>query len=213
MENSTQLAAMSVREFIELLASNAPAPGGGSASAVAGAMGIGLASMAAGLTVGKPKYAEHDEVMSTIISDSAPLLKEMTDGIDRDTDAFNGVTAVFRMPKSNNDEKAARKAALQEALKNAALVPFELLLNCEKALLILKEGVGRINPNCYSDLGSGAANLESAAKGAWLNVLINIGGLTDKAFAEDLRIRGKAAFDSCISVAEQVFNEVLRQIT
>ena len=129
MENSTQLAAMSVREFIELLASNAPAPGGGSASAVAGAMGIGLASMAAGLTVGKPKYAEHDEVMSTIISDSAPLLKEMTDGIDRDTDAFNGVTAVFKMPKSNDDEKAARKAAMQEALKNAALVPFGLLLN------------------------------------------------------------------------------------
>lgn len=213
MENSTQLASMSVREFIELLASNAPAPGGGSASAVTGAMGIGLASMAASLTAGKPKYAEYDEIMNTIISDSMPLLKEMTDGIDRDTDAFNGVTAVFKMPKSNDDEKTARKAAMQEALKNAALVPLELLLNCERALLILKKGVGRINPNCYSDLGSGAANLESAAKGAWLNVLINISGLSDRTLAEDLRIRGKAAFDSCISIAEQVFNEVERQIT
>ncbi len=213
MEVNTRLADMGLREFLELLASSAPAPGGGSASAVAGAMGIGLATMAAGLTVGKPKYAEHDGVMNKIISDSMPLLKEMTDGIDRDTVAFNGVTAVFKMPKSNDDEKAARKAAMQEALKSAAMVPFELLLNCENALHILKEGVGRINPNCYSDLGSGAANLESAAKGAWLNVLINIGGLSDKNFAEDLRIRGKAAFDSCISIAEQVFKEVERQIT
>lgn len=205
---NVRLKDMRVCDFIDLLASEAPAPGGGSASALAGAMGISLAAMTARLTVGKPKYAEYDELMKSIIAKTSPMVEQMTNGIDKDTDAYNVVSGVFKMPKSNDEEKAARKAAMQSALKNAALVPFELLENCERALMALTECVGTINPNCYSDLGSGAANLRSAAQGAWLNVLINIGGLADKEFAADLKERGQKCISNCYRLADEAFNRI-----
>lgn len=206
--DESKLANMRVCDFIELVASDAPAPGGGSVSAVAGAMGIGLAAMTAKLTIGKKKYAEVEELMKSIVEKAAPFVGCMTEGIDRDTDAYNVVADVFKMPKSTDEEKAARKAAMQAGLKGAAQVPFDLLLNCEKALEILTECVGTINSNCYSDLGSGAANLRSAAQGAWLNVLINVGGIADEAFVSDLLTRGKAAIDHCCELADKAFNDV-----
>ena len=112
-----KLTEMKVNEFISVLASDAPAPGGGSASALAGAMGVGLSKMVAALTLGKPKYAEYEEKVQQIFDRADKLTKELVNGIDRDTEAFDGVSAVFAMPKSTDEEKAARKEAMQKALK------------------------------------------------------------------------------------------------
>ena len=133
-----KLTEMQVKDFIELLASDAPAPGGGSASALAGAMGIGLGKMVAGLTIGKPKYADHQETVQQIHDRAGALVEQLTASIDRDTEAFDGVSAVFAMPKNTDEEKAARKEAMQKALKEATLVPFAVLTR-EEAEKALKE--------------------------------------------------------------------------
>lgn len=95
-----KLTDMQVKEFINVLASDAPAPGGGSASALAGSMGVGLAKMVASLTLGKAKYAEHQETVQQIHDRANELVSQLTAGIDRDTEAFDGVSAVFAMPKN-----------------------------------------------------------------------------------------------------------------
>ena len=207
-----RLADMRVSDFIELVASSEPAPGGGSVSAVAGAMGIGLAAMTAKLTASKKKYADVHELMHSIIERADPFVSDMTQGIDKDTDAYNGFGIAAKLPKETDEQKAIRKEAMQNALKQAAQIPFELLLNCERALEILSEGVGTINPNCYSDLGSGAANLRSAAQGAWLNVLINIGGIEDAEFAAELRTKGEAAIKHCYELADDAFAKIEKYI-
>ena len=104
-----KLTEMQVKDFIELLASDAPAPGGGSASALAGAMGIGLGKMVAGLTIGKPKYADHQETVQQIHDRAGALVEQLTASIDRDTEAFDGVSAVFAMPKTPMRKKQPAK--------------------------------------------------------------------------------------------------------
>ena len=117
----------SIGDFNDVLASDAPAPGGGSAAALEGALGAALIGMVASLTVGRKKYAEHETLMKATIKNSEELRLRMLDIIDLDTEAFNGVTAVFAMPKETDDEKAARSAAMQAALKACTLTPFEMI--------------------------------------------------------------------------------------
>ena len=176
-----------VRAFCELLASDAPAPGGGSASALAGAMGIGLAEMVANLTVGKKKYAEFEENAVEMKEKSAKLVDEMIVSIDKDTEAFDGVSAVFAMPKDTDEEKAARKEAMQKALKEATLAPYSVMELCMESLNVVEMGLGKTNTSAASDLGVAALNLKSAVQGAWLNVLINLGGIKDEAFVTAMR--------------------------
>ena len=200
---------MNVEVFTETLASDAPAPGGGSASAVAGAMGIALGQMVAKLTKGKKKYAEFDDVNAKVIEDAESVISDMIVGIDTDTDAFNLVTAAYAMPKATDEEKAARSAKIQEALKECARVPFELIIRCEKALNILMPMLGKFNTNAASDLGVAALNLKSAALGAWLNVLINVGSLKDTELAEKYRQDGQKAVDSICRMSDEIYNHVL----
>ena len=127
-----KLTDMQVKEFINVLASDAPAPGGGSASALAGAMGVGLAKMVASLTLGKAKYAEHQETVQQIHDRANELVSQLTAGIDRDTEAFDGVSAVFAMPKNTDEEKAARKEAMAAASAEKAKRR-EATLKAEKA--------------------------------------------------------------------------------
>ena len=200
---------MTVEVFTNTLASDAPAPGGGSASAVAGAMGIALGQMVAKLTVGKKKYAEFDEVNTKVIESAEDVINDMIEGIDTDTDAFNLVTAAYAMPKDTDEAKAARSAAIQEALKECARVPFELILRCEKALNIIMPMLGKFNTNAASDLGVAALNLKSAALGAWLNVLINVGSIKDEKLAADYKNRGQQAVDNICAMSDEIYNHVL----
>lgn len=200
---------MTVEQFTQTLASDAPAPGGGSASAVAGAMGIALGQMVAKLTLGKKKYLEFDENSRKVIDEAESVISEMIQGIDTDTDAFNLVSCAYAMPKNTDEEKQARSAAIQEGLKECARVPFELILRCEKALCILMPLIGKFNTNCASDLGVGALNLRSAALGAWLNVLINVGSLKDTELAEKYRSEGSRAVDNICKMADEIYEHAI----
>ena len=205
-----KLAEMQVTEFVNLMASDAPAPGGGSAAALEGALGAALTAMVCALTVGKKKYADVQELAVESQKKAEDLKARFVDVMDRDTEAFNAVSAVFAMPKDTDEQKAARKAAMQEALKGCTKTPFEMMqLACE-TLELTRSLVGRLNASAASDLGCSALALRAAIQGAWLNVLINISGIADEAFAAEYRANGQALLDKALPLADEIYEEILK---
>ena len=201
-----------VTEFVDLMASDAPAPGGGSAAALEGALGAALTAMVCALTLGKKKYADVQDLAAESQKKADSLKARFVDVIDRDTEAFNAVSAVFAMPKDTDEEKAARKAAMQEALKGCTKTPLEMMeLSCE-ALELTRSVVGKLNASAASDLGCAALSLKAAIQGAWLNVLINIGGIQDQAFAEEYRKNGQALLERALPLADAIYQEVLESL-
>ena len=202
----------SCKKFIEAAASKEPVPGGGSVAALAGALGTSLGHMVGALTVGKKKYADVQDLAAESQKKADSLKARFVDVIDRDTEAFNAVSAVFAMPKDTDEEKAARKAAMQEALKGCTKTPFEMMeLSCE-ALELTRSVVGKLNASAASDLGCAALSLKAAIQGAWLNVLINIGGIQDQAFAEEYRKNGQALLERALPLADAIYQEVLESL-
>ena len=202
MERLTDL---SVTEFTDILASDAPAPGGGSVAALFGACGASLAVMTANLTVGKKKYAEHWDNAESAKAVGMPLIEQFLEAVEEDTLAFNRLFEAMHLPKDTDEQKAVRRAAMEEATKEAANMPFHTLTLCERTVSVLEQLSGRINPNCASDFGVGAAAVVTAARGAWLNVCINLQSLSDEAFVQDLYGRAKALFDDVTVRAEALF--------
>lgn len=201
-----------VVDFVKLIASDAPAPGGGSASAMAGAMGAALGTMVAGLTVGKAKFADSQALMERIIRQGNALTERLIHCVEEDTGAFNGVTAVFAMPKNTDEEKAARKDAMELALQNATLAPLQVMGFGHEALLLIKQAVGCSNPNCASDLGVAALTLKAGVQGAWLNVLINLSGIKNEAFVENCRREGKIRLEESCAAADFIYSSVLESL-
>ncbi len=205
-----KLADTQVSEFVNLTASDAPAPGGGSAAALEGALGAALAAMVCALTVGKKKYADVQELAIESQKKADGLKARFVDVIDRDTKAFSAVSAVFSMPKDTDEQKAARKAAMQEALKGCTKTPFEMMqLSCE-TLELPRSLVGHLNASAASDLGCAALSLKAAVQGAWLNVLINISGISDEAFAAEYRKNGEALLAKALPLADEIYQEILK---
>ncbi len=185
-----KLIEMDLKQYLDTMASSAPAPGGGSAAAFCGAQGAALAAMVAALTVGRKKYAEYEAVCLEVQAKAQALQEKLTAQIDRDTQAFILVADAFKLPRETAEEKAARSAAIQAGTLVSTQVPFEtmeLALETLKTAQRLLEG---FNTGAASDLGVAAMNLSTCVRGAWMNVLINIGSLKDREVAEDFRIRG-----------------------
>lgn len=202
------LSELSIKEYMQLLASDAPAPGGGSASALCGAQGVGLCAMVAALTVGKKKYEEHHELCAGVFEEARRLTSSMTKLIDEDTAAFNLVSAAYKLPKETDEQKAERSKAIAEAMLSATMVPYETLNLSLEALKLCQRLIGKSNPNCASDIGVGALNLLSCARGAWLNVLINLPSLADKEHAERLRAGGAGIVSECEKLAGEIYSAI-----
>jgi len=207
-----KLTEMTLLAFAELLGSDAPAPGGGSSAALTGALGVALTTMVAALTAGKEKYAEHEALMQEILTEGTALRVQLVDVINRDTEAFNAVSAVFSMPRDTDEQKEARKAAMQEALKGATKTPYEMMACSIKALELTEKALGRSNSNALSDLGVAALSLKAAIQGAWLNVLINIGSIRDEAFATEYRANGEAILAKALPLADQIYETVVSEL-
>ena len=200
------------REFVSVLASDAPAPGGGSASALLGAQGAALAAMVAALTVGKKKYPLDQALCIDVAEKATALRNTLLLQVDKDTEAFNLVSAAFRLPKESDEEKATRKKAIADATLVATKVPFETMMLCRDTLLLTASLVGHSNQNAASDLGVSALNLIGAMKGAWLNVLINLGGLADEALAAELKGKGEKAVKEAEKAADAIYEAVVASL-
>ncbi len=205
-----KLAELKTAEFVDLLASDAPAPGGGSAAALEGALGAALTAMVCGLTVGKKKYAEYQELAESAQVKALELKARFVDVMDRDTAAFNVVSAAFGMPKATDEEKAARSAAIQNGLEGCTKTPFEMMELAVETLELTASILGKSNDSAASDLGVSALSLRAAIQGAWLNVLINIGSLKNKELAEDYRKKGEALLVKALPLADQIYDTVVK---
>lgn len=179
------LATNSVQEFLNAVASNSPAPGGGSVSALAAALGSALTSMVCQLTIGKKKYEDVMQEMTNHLGESESFREKLTDLIDQDTEAFNGVMKAFGMPKDTEGHKAARSAAIQQATKESTLVPLEVMRICDRALVLARAAAEQGNVNSVSDAGVASHMLHAACSGAALNVKINLATLQDERFVKE----------------------------
>lgn len=206
------LADMTLTNFTNLLSSEAPAPGGGSAAALEGALGIALTKMVASLTIGKSKYQEQQQLMEEIILEAETIMRDYIKIIDLDTEAFNGVSAVFSMPKGNDEEKAARTIAMQTALKECTKTPYAMMTYALAALRLTQRAVGKSNISAASDLGVAALSLKAAVQGAWLNILINIGGIKDVDFAKQYKEGGEAILAEALPLADDIYETVKKNI-
>ena len=198
-----KLVDLSITEFAKVLGSDAPAPGGGSAAALSAANGISLTKMVCELTIGKKKYAEFEE----------HIKGQLLEAIDKDTEAFNVVSAVFDLPKETEEEKAARREAMQKALKHATVSPFSMMELIVEALETTKEAVGKSNTNAASDLGVAALNLKAGLQGAWLNVLINISGIKDQDFVQEYHGKGLELLQTGSELADNIYQSILESLS
>ena len=176
------LGTKTVNEFIEEVSSDLPAPGGGSVSALAGALGAALTAMVCRLTIGKKKYAMVQTELEGVLAQADELRLRFVDLITKDTEAFQEVMKAFAMPKEMDSDKAARSQAIQKATREATLVPLEMMELCGKAVGLVRTVAEKGNVNSISDAGVAALMVQAACVGAALNVRINLATLQDKAF-------------------------------
>ena len=203
-----KLIEMTLTGFVDTTASDAPAPGGGSVSALEGALGAALTSMVCALTLGKKKYADVQDLAASTEKQALALKDRYLDIIDRDTEAFNAVSAVFSMSKETDADKAARKAAMQAALKLCTATPMEMMELAVETLRMIDTVSGKLNASAASDLGCAILAMKSAIQGAWLNVLINVGGIDDAAFAKEAREKGERMLAEALPLADRLFGEI-----
>ncbi len=204
-ERRKRLVDMTCTGFAEETASESPAPGGGSISAYMGALGAALGTMVANLSSHKAGWDDRWEEFSDWAERGQALLTELLHLVDEDTDAFNRIMNVFAMPKSTDEEKAARSAALQEATLYATQVPLRTMRTAVRIFDVVRAMAAEGNPNSVSDAGVGALAARSAVLGARLNVKINAAGLKDRAAADAL----VAEAEQLAAEAERLEKEVL----
>lgn len=185
-DRKSGLVDMTCKGFAHETASESPAPGGGSISAYMGALGAALGTMVANLSSHKAGWDERWKEFSDWADKGQKLMTELLHLVDEDTEAFNRIMAVFSMPKSTDEEKAARSAALQEATLYATQVPLKTIRAAHAAFPLVRAMAEEGNPNSVSDAGVGALAIRSAVMGAALNVKINAAGLKDRAAADEL---------------------------
>jgi methenyltetrahydrofolate cyclohydrolase len=203
-----QLIDMKVKDYLDLLKSDTPAPGGGSVSALTGAQGLALMLMVADLTLIKEKYQADHELCQKVKEEGLPLYKSLSEAIDRDTDAYNTVFSAYKLPKETDEDKAARSKAIGEANLLATQVPFEVMKQSYEGLKLVSKLVNHSNSNAASDLGVAATCLETAVKGAWLNVSINLPGVKQPEMAKHFEETGKSIYNESITLANQVLESV-----
>ncbi len=171
-----------LRHFMDKLASKSPEPGGGSVAALIGALGAALVSMVSNLTLGKEKYQSVQPQIETLLKESEKLRADLQDLIQKDTEAYGALSAVYKMPKNTDAEKAARTAKMQEALKTACQVPFEIGLKSLDVAKLAERAADIGNVGAVSDAGVAVLLAQACAQSAALNVKINVNSIKDQAF-------------------------------
>jgi glutamate formiminotransferase/formiminotetrahydrofolate cyclodeaminase len=209
---ATPLADLTVKSFVDLTSTDAPAPGGGSVAALMAAMSGALASMVANLTVGKKGYKNVWEEMKEVAPKAQLLKAAFLTAVDDDTRAFDAVMDSMRLPKKTEDEQRHRSEAIEQATKDAVDVPLSVLKRCREALPLVEAVAEKGNVNSLSDAGVAALSLRAAAGGALLNVLINLPGLSDRDYIDQTSREGLEVFDEVHERCHAVVTRVLSQL-
>ena len=207
-ESDSRLINMTVREFSNETASDSPAPGGGSISALAGALGASLGTMVANLSAGKRGWEDRVSEFSPWAAKGQKLKDELLTLVDEDTRAFDRIMSAFGLPKSTPEEKAIRKNAIEEASQYATEIPYKTMQVAYSCLPLLKEMSEKGNPNSLSDVGVAVICIKTAVRGAWFNVLINAKGLDDRKFADKIVSDAKQLLQKNHSECDIIANDI-----
>lgn len=206
-----RLVNLSLNEFADLLSTDAPAPGGGSVAALCNAVSGALTSMVANLTFGKKKYKKHWEEAKELAVKGQEVKLQSMYAIDKDTDSFNAMMDAARLPKKTDEEKEIRLKEIQKATKQAILVPLEILGLAHEAAGLAKRIAKIGNKNAVSDAGVGAITSYAAARSAYYNVVINMGGISDDTFKEEVINKAEQLLSDTHAISLEV-EETLKEI-
>lgn len=194
-----------VESYLDKLASGEPEPGGGSAAALAGALGAALVSMVTNLTLGKEKYAGVENDMAEIKKVSERLRHRLGDLVSLDADAYAAVASAMKLPKTDEGEKKVRRDVLQAALKRAAEVPTDVVVAASEVARVCLPAAEKGNPNAVSDAGVAVVFADAAAQAAALNVKINLAWIED----EDFKRRVWSVVEAALSDTARLRDVVL----
>ena len=196
----------SCTEFVTVLASNAPVPGGGGASALVGAIGTALGNMVGSLTVGKKKYAEEEMVALKATCDA--IQADLLALIAKDAEVFAPLAKAYGLPKETEEERAYKAKILEECTVAACSVPMEIMEKCCEAIEAIAQFAAKGSRLAVSDAGCGAACCKAALQSASLNVFINTKSMMDRAVAQALNDKANAMLDKYCPMADEIFAQV-----
>lgn len=195
---------LSINEFLEDLGSSSPTPGGGSASALCASIASRLTQMVASLTIGRPRFEKVQEEMTQAVEKGKILSGKFLDLAMKDSEAYDLFMKALSLPKDDEQEKARRKNSMQEALKRSTLVPLQTLELAKElvanSLVVAEKG----NPNAITDAGVSALLADAAARGAAMNVKINLASIEDESFVQDGLHRVEAELGELEAAVEKV---------
>ena len=189
-------------EFVDVLASKAPVPGGGGASALVGAIGMALGNMVGSLTVGKKKYADVEADIIALKEKATALQADFLRLVEADAEAFEPLAKAYGMPRETEEEKAEKVRVMAIVLKDACAVPMEIMEKCCEALDLIKEFAAKGSKLAISDAGVAATFCKAALKGASLNVYINTKSMADREYAEELNAKADAMLEKYCKLAD-----------
>lgn len=198
----------SCEDFVEILATKAPVPGGGGASALVGALGTALGNMVGSLTVGKKKYADVEADIIALKEKADALQKDFLRLVEEDAKVFEPLSKAYGMPKDTEEEKAEKARVMEIVLKDACSVPMEIMRKCCEAIDIIEEFAAKGSVIALSDAGVGAAFCKAALYGASLNVFINTKSMANREYAESLNKEAEEMMAVYGAKADAVFEGV-----
>lgn len=201
----------SCEEFVEVLASKAPVPGGGGASSLVGAIGMALGNMVGSLTVGKKKYADVEADIIELKKKADALQKEFLVLIEKDAELFEPLSKAYSLPKETEKEKAEKACVMEVCLKDACSVPMKIMEKCCEAIELHKEFAEKGTAIAISDVGVGVACCRAALLGASLNVFINTKSMTDKEYATEMNEKAEKMIETYTKMADEIFADVRKR--
>ncbi len=203
---------MNMNEFLEVLSSSAPVPGGGGACGYVAAVGMSLGSMVANLTTGKKKYAEYQEEIEKIITEAKTLTKELAECMDKDAVSFEPLSKAYGLPKNTDEEIAYREEVMEKALVTASEAPLLMMETIYKALKVLERLAVIGSRIAISDVGVGVQMCKAAVNGASLNVYINTKMMKNTDIAEEMNTRADELVIMSNELADRTYEEVMEVI-
>lgn len=202
------LADLTIKGFLAETAGSEPVPGGGSISALNGAIATALTEMVANLTIGKKKYEEVEGQMKTIAIEASLIRQRLVAYIDKDSEAYDRVFAAFRLPKETEEEKATRSQVIQEATKEAALVPLQVAEEVVSVMETIIYVAHKGNQNAVTDACVAMMTARTCVLGALLNVRINLSSIKDEAFVRRMTEKADYMEAEAIRIEQKLLNWV-----
>ena len=198
--------------FLAALAGNSPAPGGGGAAALVGAVGVALGNMVGSLTIGKKKYADVEPQIQSLNGRAEALRRHLEQLVQADADAFTPLAAAYRLPKDTPEQAAHKAEVLAQALDGACAVPLDIMTACCEGIALAQDYAEKGSVLAVSDAGCAALFCKAALQAAALNVSINTQLMSDKAHAAALNAKADAMLAEFVPIADTVYDKLSHQL-